>query len=548
MNESGASVATYLTNSAKKYPDLPAMVSGADQPTFTSLSFSQLDQTVSRAALELTEAGIGKGHKTLLFVNPGPSLIIWAFAIFRVGAIPVVIDPGMGVRSFLSCIKRTMPQAMVGIPRAFWISRFLWGSFRSVRHRYLVRTGFFGNKNPAPNPFSDVSSEPEDLAAIVFTSGSTGPPKGVRYLHQTFSAQIHALQSVFGMEAGEIDLTTLPIFGLFNPALGITSVLPQIDPRHPAKADPNQLLHALVNYEITTAFASPVIGQKVAAATRARQNVLLPKMKRFFLAGAPVSPSLVDQLSECLPNGRILVPYGATEALPVSFTNGSTVQKCKVSILAGQGSLIGNPVPGAKVKILPAVRPPLPDFPDEYTGLENGKVGEICVSGRMVTAGYDRMPGATCDARFKIGKAQFHRMGDLGYFDQGGYLRFLGRKAECLYTKEGPIETERCEPPVNQLECVQRCALVGLGTAPAHEPCLVVEPSRRHVRERGENALRKEILNACKELFPDYKIQRVFFERQIPVDARHNAKIHRLALSRKWTKQVARKPKLGKLE
>ena len=155
---------------------------------------------------------------------------------------------------------------MVGISRAFWISRILPAAFRTVKKRYLVNPESNGrerNFNDAPTAYQ---TQPEDLAAIVFTSGSTGSPKGVRYLHQTFDAQINALKTVFAMQPGETDLTTLPIFGLFNPALGITSVLPEIDPRCPALADPVHLVHALVKHGITTAFASPIIGRKVALA------------------------------------------------------------------------------------------------------------------------------------------------------------------------------------------------------------------------------------------------------------------------------------------
>ena len=119
MREKGASVATYLTLSAKKYPHMPALVCGAKVPSFSPLSFSQLDQLVDQASKELLLSKIKSGDKALLFVNPGPGLIIWAFALFRIGAIPVVIDPGMGIRSFLSCIQRTQPEAMVGISKAF---------------------------------------------------------------------------------------------------------------------------------------------------------------------------------------------------------------------------------------------------------------------------------------------------------------------------------------------------------------------------------------------------------------------------------------------
>ena len=546
MSETAGSVASYLSRSARKYPEIPALVSGARSPSFPALSFAELDQSVNWAAHELTRAGIGRGDKALLFVNPGPNLIIWAFALFRVGAIPVVIDPGMGIKSFLSCIKRTRPEAMVGISRAFWISRLLPGAFRTVKKRYLVNPGRNGRESKFDHATPSIQNQPEDLAAIVFTSGSTGSPKGVRYLHQTFDAQINALKSVFAMQSGEIDLTTLPIFGLFNPALGITSVLPEIDPRCPALANPDHLVHALLKHGITTAFASPVIGKKVALAC-SKRGIKLPQMNRFFLAGAPVPPDLVEQLGSVLTNGRVLVPYGATEALPVSWTDGLQIQKYKNSTLKGEGSLIGKPVPDADVRILPNVRPPLANFSPDHQTLPKEVAGEICVSGKMVSAGYDRMPGATCDARFKIGNAEFHRMGDLGYFDKAGQLRFLGRKAECVYTGHGPIETERCEPAINQLSCVKKSALVGLGEIPHQEPCLVVEPHREIVRQQGENVLRKEILETCNAMFPNYKIERVFFEKQIPVDARHNAKIHRLALSRKWTNMVSRKPSLGKL-
>ena len=492
------------------------------------------------------KSGISAGDKTLLFVNPGPGLIIWAFALFRLGAIPIVIDPGMGARSFLSCIQRTKPNAMVGISRAFWLSRLLPRSFRTVRRRYLVRPGFHTLNKKVEQSFLPNATLPDALAAIVFTSGSTGIPKGVRYLHRTFDAQINALQNVFGMEAGEVDLTTLPIFGLFNPALGITSVLPDIDPRRPAQADPAKLVRSLLDHDVTTAFASPVIGKKVANECQ-NFRTSLNKIKRFFLAGAPVPPSLAEQLSQCIPHGRVIVPYGATEALPVSFTDSSEISDCKSSTLEGKGSLVGTPIPGAKVRILDITHAPLPDYPEGFDGLEQGVVGEICASGKMVTAGYDRMPGATCDARFKIGKAEYHRMGDLGYIDEHKRLRFLGRKAECVRTANGLIETERCEPAISQLSFVQRCALIGLGESPGQEPCLVVEPVRSQVRQLGEIVLRRKILEACQDSFPEFQIQRVFFEKKIPVDARHNAKIHRLALSRKWSRWVARKPKLGKL-
>ena len=95
-----------------------------------------------------------------------------------------------------------------------------------IDSRFLVKTQT--EKVPA-SKMHPAKTSPSELAAIVFTSGSTGKPKGVRYLHSTFNAQVESLRENFGMSEGELDLTTLPVFALFNPALGITSVIPDMN-------------------------------------------------------------------------------------------------------------------------------------------------------------------------------------------------------------------------------------------------------------------------------------------------------------------------------
>ena len=141
-------------------------------------------------------------------------------------------------------------------------------------------------------------------------------------------------------------------------------------------------------------------------------------------------------------------------------------------------------------------------------------MGEICVSGPMVTAGYDRMPGATCDARFTIGTSEYHRMGDLGYLDEKQNLRFLGRKVECVQTSTGPIETERCEPAINQLSCVEKCALVGLGVPPSQEPCLVVEPSRKSSTSEVKWNFVKKFYKHVTNSFPNSKSPGFFLKEK----------------------------------
>jgi acyl-CoA synthetase (AMP-forming)/AMP-acid ligase II len=253
------------------------------------------------------------------------------------------------------------------------------------------------------------------------------------------------------------------------------------------------------------------------------------------LAGAPSSPYLISSLSSHLPNGRVIVPYGATEALPVSYSDHVTIKQLAKSTLEGGGSNLGKAVTGVSILLFPIKNSPLPNESEEPIKPIKEKfiTGEICVSGETVTDGYDYMPGATRDARFTFKGKEYHRMGDLGYWDKDKNLRFMGRKAECVLTESGPLETERCEPIFNEIKGVRRCALIGIGHDKIKEPSLVVEIDRKVKIPKEE--LMEKILNLLKKDYSGFGISKVFFEKKLPVDARHNAKVHRLSLAKKWT-------------
>ena len=429
---------------------------------------------------------------------------------------------------------------------ARYLALLFKSSFRSIKTTISINSSFEENLNyysDAEKP-EIYDSKDYELAAIVFTSGSTGKPKGVRYLNLNFSAQIEVLKQEFGITEGEIDLVTLPVFSLFNPALGVTSVIPQMNPRKPAKACPKKIVDAIKNFKITSAFCSPVIGQKVLSYCE-DQNTDLPFMKRMLLAGAPSTPKLISNLSKHLPSGKVIVPYGATEALPVSYSCHNQIKNLSNSIIDGGGSNLGKAIRGISILIMPIRNSPLPNENEENIAPINEKLltGEICVAGNVVTDGYDKMPGATRDARFIYDSKEYHRMGDLGYWDEKGNLRFMGRKAECIQTSNGRIETERYEPFVNNLLGIQKSALIGVGEGTSREPCLVVVLAKENKKDFRTTI--KNIRSSLLEKFPEHNIKRIFIQKNLPVDARHNAKIHRLTLGKKWTAKVSKNPKLG---
>jgi acyl-CoA synthetase (AMP-forming)/AMP-acid ligase II len=464
-------------------------------------------------------------------VPPGLPLIASVFALFNRGLVPVVIDPGMGLAAFLRCVAATRPRGLVGVPAARLASRIFRPSFRSVAVRVAAsssltgRLTLAGENRPAPAVHA---TRADDLAAILFTSGSTGAPKGVSYAHGMFAAQVRLIRAAYGIEPGEVDLPLLPVFALFNPALGMTTIVPEIDPRRPAAFDPARAIRAIQQEGVTNSFGSPTLWRRITAECR-RRGETLPSLRRVLCAGAAVPADLWTAAREMLPNGALHSPYGATEALPVASVSDADVDATSV-----RGACVGRPLPEVEVRIIAVEDRPLPSLADVRL-LPAGEVGEIIVRGPMVTREYDGLSEATAAAKIADGGEVWHRMGDCGFIDAEGRLWFCGRKVERVETTSGTLHTEPCEQVFRTHPKVARCALVGIGARPRQEPVLVVEAAPAG-REAAANLARE--LRALARRHPHTTaIRRFFFHPRFPVDVRHNAKIHRLTLAR-WAEHA----------
>jgi acyl-CoA synthetase (AMP-forming)/AMP-acid ligase II len=523
-----ANIARHLDRMAAAQPSAAALKvpRGRTQSggiDYLELSFAGLLAETEAWCARLKARGVARGDRTLVMVRPGLPLIASAFALFKIGAVPVIIDPGMGLRNFLSCVRSSRPTALVGIPLAQISSRVFMGSFRTVKVRVPVsdsqtaRIGKPGGAGTEP-----ATAEPGDLAAILFTSGSTGAPKGVCYEHGMFDAQVGLIRETYGIEAGEVDLPLLPIFALFNPALGMTSVIPEIDPRHPARADPAKIVQAILQENVTNSFGSPTLWGKVAAYCGDRK-IELPSLRRVLCAGAPVPADLWEASRSFLTRGRLHSPYGATEALPVS-----TVSAEEIDARSTRGACVGRAVRGIDVRIIPISDRPIATL-DRGAGLPSGSVGEIIVRGPVVTRSYDALPEATAAAKIADPERPggvWHRMGDCGTLDDSGRLWFLGRKAERVETPAGTMFTEPCEQVFRAHPRARRCALIGV----ASEPALVVESAPAGAADAA--GLVAELRRLALGHAHTSGIRTFYFRAHFPVDVRHNAKIHRLALAR----------------
>jgi acyl-CoA synthetase (AMP-forming)/AMP-acid ligase II len=534
-----ANIARHLPLMAARQPDRAALKIPRGRTTggdiaYLTLSFAELDAEVNAWCARLQHDGVRRGDRALVMVKQGLPLIASVFALFKLGAVPVVIDPGMGLKSFLRCVARSRPRVLLGIPFAQLISRLFFPHFPTVEVRTTASsslTARLAARAPSPpragpaDHFPVASVAPGELAAILFTSGSTGAPKGVCYEHGMFEAQVRLIRARYDIQPGEIDLPMLPIFALFNPALGMTTIVPEIDPRRPAAVDPAKIVQAIRQENVTNSFGSPTLWLKIQRHCLA-QNLALPTMRRVLCAGAPVPAALWENPARWLPRGQLHSPYGATESLPVSSVSADEIDPTDVC-----GACVGRPLPEMQVKIIAIDDSPIATLADARE-LPAGGIGEIIVTGPVVTKAYDALPEATAAAKIREGHTVWHRMGDCGFLDAAGRLWFCGRKVERVQTAAGPMFTEPCEQVFRGHPQVARCALVGTGPAGRQEPALVVQPAKGSAGR--ETAIAQELRRLALAHTHTQPIHRFYFHADFPVDVRHNAKIHRLQLAR-WT-------------
>ena len=549
-----ANIAAFLPRMASERPHATAIVcprgrGPGGRASYSQLSYRELDERSARIARGLERFGIGRGQRTVLMVRPGLDLFCLAFGMLRAGAVPVLIDPGIGRHHLKSCIDNAEPAAFIGVPAA-QLARlvFGWGR-RTVRRRVTVgsRAWVLGTSladierlGEPGEPSEVTATAADDAAAIVFTSGSTGPPKGVVYQHGNFSAQVEAIRELLELEPGEIDLPTFPLFALFDPALGMTTVVPDMDPTRPARVDPRKIIEPIQRFGVTMMFGSPALLDTVGRYGVAH-SVRLPTLKRVLSAGAPVSPQIIERFASLLPeDARILTPYGASEALPVAAIESREIlAETRHRTGRGAGVCVGPPVPSISLEVIRVSDDEMPVWGDSLS-VPRGVVGEIVVKGPQVTRAYHKAEQHNRLAKIRDADGGIrHRMGDLGYLDAEGRLWFVGRKSHRVKTPAGPLDTIPCEGVFNTHPEVKRSALVGVEIGGVIEPVLVVEleaPARRRNRRR----IVQELLEIGARHEHTAGIRRVLFHPAFPVDVRHNAKIGREQLAR-WAARKLRR-------
>jgi acyl-CoA synthetase (AMP-forming)/AMP-acid ligase II/pimeloyl-ACP methyl ester carboxylesterase len=490
-------------------------------------TWAALANRVDGLARGLTHAGIVRGDRVALLIRPGIDLIACAYACWRIGAVIVVADSGLGVRGMRRALRGAAPRHVIGVPAGLLLARTLHLPGRRIAVRDLDRWITRGQSTALP-PEPDRDAD----AVVAFTSGATGPAKGVVYRHDQLEAQRDAIVQHYGLSASDALVAAFAPFAVLGPALGISSAVPDMDVTAPRTLTARALADAAVAVDGSVMWASPAALTNVVATADALdtdQRRALAAMRIVMVAGAPVRPRLLREAARLMPQARITTPYGMTEALPLTEATLDDIES-SASDSMSHGVLVGRPLPGVHITIDPLTAASM--------------TGEVIVTADYVKDRYDQL-WAT-QSRTGIGSS--HRTGDVGHLDAQGRLWIEGRLGHVIHTWSGPVTPVAIEQIAESVDGVVMAACVGVGPAGAAVPVLVIttDPGVRRSRllpqsvaGTGPEGLRRHV----REL-TGVEIAAVLAVGHLPVDIRHNSKLDRTRISL-WAERVLAGGRMG---
>jgi olefin beta-lactone synthetase len=453
-------------------------------------------------------------------VPMGIPLYLTLAAVFRLGAVVMVVDPSAGLAHIGRCCALNPPRALVGAPIAHALS-LLVGSLRNVPVR-ISTTGWW----PAASPMAAIDRlEPRPMiepaghdtpALLTFTSGTSGLPKAAMRSHGLLLAQLAALEGLLEPAANDVDLATLPIVALANLAAGMTTVIADTNLRNPGSIKAAPVLEQIQRHQITRTAASPALLERLADHAL-EHGVKLPGLTRIFSGGGPVFPRTLEKLARVAANAKLMSVYGSTEAEPIAHVAFDEIEPADLSAMkSGKGLLVGTPVPEIRLRILENTHDQTLVFANqaelERASLGANQIGEIIVSGAHVLPGYLHGHGDS-ETKIWVEGQVWHRTGDAGQLDLQGRLWLAGRANARISDARGTIYPFSVECAALEFPGVNRCALL----EHQNQRLLCVEWSNPRTGHTARNSLLEHLAWA--------QVDQVRSLPSLPMDARHNAKV-----------------------
>jgi olefin beta-lactone synthetase len=492
----------------------------ADGTAGTSITFCDLRRRVNRLATGLAARGLKPGDRVAVLVPPSVDLVATVYAVWRAGGVTVIADRGLGLGGLGRAVRSARVGWAIGTRQSLAAARTLRWAVGSTTvdvadFTTLERDGALPE---APLPTHD--------AAILFTSGATGPAKGVRYTHGALAAQRDALAATYGITSDDRLVAAFAPFALYGPALGITSGTPDCDVTKPGQLTAATFAAACRKLDATMAFASPAALANVLATNAGVAP--LPALRVVMSAGAPVPAETLTALQPLAPNATFHTPYGMTEALPVCDIALREIVRAETGS-DRRGVCVGHPVPGAEVIIAPLGF----DSATAISSVPVSEMGEIMVRAPWLSAGYNGLWLTQTHARpTDFAGRVWHRSGDVGHLDDEGRLWVEGRSVHVISTVSGAQTPVPLERSLEASLGLARVAAVGVGPAGVQVVVVVVEQPNR-----ADGLADAELARRVRGVVAPLPIAAVLQRKALPVDIRHNSKIDRTALAA-WADDV----------
>ena len=545
----GERIAQLAADPAHRHGPAVVELAGPDG-TARTITWELLNTRIEDIAAGMLAHGVRPGDRVSLLIPPGADLAAVLFACLRIGAVAVIADAGLGIAGLTRAVVGSHANWIIGIPTALagartlsWpgrrisvttlptVDRTVLGVDTSITE--LARSGRQMRELGAP--LDAAWPDADDDAAILFTSGSTGPAKGAVYTHQQMHAMFTAVGETLQLDPERGLVAGFAPFALLGPALGAPSVVPDMDIRRPGELTATALAEAIDALGAPAVFTAPAALRNILATADQLDEAGRAAMARvpsYFSAGAPIPAHLLRELRDLMPNAVALTPYGMTECLAATAIDLDGIEA------AGEGSgvCVGTPVPRVEVAIAPM-------DPEGRTRREPttdpGITGEVLLRAPHIRDRYLNLWGTTAESMRFSG---WHATGDVGHLDEDGHLWIEGRAAHVLATAQGLFTPMQVEDAAETVPTVRRAGAAVVGPRGTQQVVVHLEtedgyrPGKTGTPRPAPVSLQEAVRRAVAERC-GVEVVAVFTTRALPTDIRHNSKIDRAVLSR-WSEQT----------
>jgi long-chain acyl-CoA synthetase len=479
----GANLATFLTETADRHGDRPAI-----KLDDVEVPYAGLDAASARVAGLLAERGVGPGDRVGLMLPNVPYFPMAYFGILRLGGVVVPMNPllkGREVQFFLED-----PQAKVLFAWHDFAEAAQAGAEQADAECILVKPGEIEQLVAAAEPREEVADrEDDDTAVILYTSGTTGKPKGAELTHSNLSMNVKVASSLFEYSEEDVILGCLPLFHSFGQTCGLNcsvrvggclTMLPRFEP---AKA-----LEIIQRDKVTVFLGVPTMYSAMLNFD-GRDDYDVSSLKLCGSGGAAM-PGEVQRGFEEAFGAKVLEGYGLSETSPVASFNHPDRERKTGSI--------GTPIEGVEMKVVD----------EDENDVPQGEVGEIVIKGHNVMKGYWNRPDTTEES---IKDGWFHT-GDMGKVDEDGYFFIVDRKKELIIRGGYNVYPREIEEVLYEHPAVAEAAVVGV----PHDE-LGEEVGAAVVLKQGEDLDADELKSYVKENVAAYKYpRRIWFPDELP--------------------------------